>query len=141
MPERKASAVWNGGLKEGNGQVEVGSGKLKAEYSFGSRFESGSGTNPEELIGAAEAGCFSMALAHAMEEKGQAPEKVTTEAEVTIEKTDSGFAIPQIALNCTVKASGISNDDFQKIAEETKKGCPVSKALSGTRIKLTAKLQ
>jgi lipoyl-dependent peroxiredoxin len=141
MPKRNASAVWNGDLKGGKGHLEVGSGALKAEYSFGSRFESGKGTNPEELIGAAEAGCYSMALALALGEEGFKPEKISTEAEVSIEKTDSGFSITEIRLNCSVSVADITDEKFQDIAQETKENCPVSQALSGTKIELTAKLE
>ncbi len=141
MPKRNASAVWNGDLKSGKGHLEVGSGALKAEYSFGSRFESGKGTNPEELIGAAEAGCYSMALALALGEEGFKPEKISTEAEVSIEKTDSGFSITEIRLNCSVSVEDITDEKFQDIALETKENCPVSQALSGTKIELTAKLE
>ena len=140
MPNRKANAVWNGTLKGGSGSMKLGSGAFKGAFSFGTRFENEAGTNPEELIGAALAGCFSMALSAEIEKAGYTPVSVQTDSVTTIENTGGGFAITTIVLNSRAQVKGISEADFQKIAEATKSGCPVSKALTGTSIKLQATL-
>ncbi|MDZ7694653.1 MAG: OsmC family protein [Balneolaceae bacterium] len=140
MPKRKANAVWNGDLKGGKGTLKFGSGAYEGSYSFASRFENGTGTNPEELIGAAHAGCFSMALSGALADQGYSPESVETNAEVNLSVLDSGPAITDITLNTTASIPDIEEDDFIKIAEDAKNNCPVSKALAGTTIKLNAKL-
>lgn len=141
MSERKANAVWNGTLKDGNGIIGVESGFFKdAPYTFKSRFEQGDGTNPEELIGAAHAGCFSMALSGMLEENGYKPQKISTEATVRIEKVGDGFEITNINLSTEVKVSGINEKELNKIADEAKSNCPVSKALAATSIELDAKL-
>lgn len=137
---RNASAVWNGGLRDGGGTLSTGSGVLAdVPYGFASRFESGSGTNPEELIGAAHAGCFSMALALMLGEAGLKPERIETRASVTIEKSGEGFAITASHLDLTARVPGADEARFREIAEKAKTGCPVSK-LMNTRITLEARL-
>jgi len=140
MPVRKAEAKWEGRVQEGKGTVKLGSGAFEGEYSFKSRFEQGAGTNPEELIGAAHAGCFSMALSLFLEKAGFTPGFIETEAGVHIEQVGEGFKITRIDLVTEAKVSDISDADFQKQAENAKKNCPVSVALAGTEITLKAKL-
>ena len=141
MPERTGSARWEGSLPKGSGTLRFGSGAFEGKYSAASRFEEGDGTNPEELIAAAHAGCFSMALAHALTGAGSTPDSVSTEAKVHIEKAEAGgFEITRIDLITEVKAPGLDESDFQKLAEEAKAGCPVSKALAATEITLDATL-
>ena len=141
MPVRKSNAEWKGDLQNGSGTITVGADKFSQDYTFSSRFEQGSGTNPEELIAAAHAGCYSMALAHALEEKGSVPESVRTEASVDIEKSGDGFSITTIILKTQVKASGIEEQAFQETAAEARDNCPVSQALRGAEIKLEACLE
>lgn len=141
MPIRKASAVWNGSLKEGNGTMRLGSGAFEGRYSFGSRFEENPGTNPEELIGAAHAGCFSMALSGALGRAGFNPESISTEAVVKIEKVETGFKVTRIDLRTEAKIPGIDDAKFQEIANGAKAGCPISQALAAVpEIHLDAKL-
>ena len=140
MPVRAAEAEWKGSLQEGSGTMRFGSGAFEGQYSFGSRFEEGVGTNPEELIGAAHAGCFSMALSGALSRAGHPPTRVHTTAKVHIEKGDAGFSITRIELKTEGEVPGIDEDTFRKEAEGAKVGCPVSKALTGTEITLDAKL-
>jgi osmotically inducible protein OsmC len=140
MPVRNAQATWNGGLKDGKGSVKLGSGAWEGQYSFGSRFENGTGTNPEELIGAAHAGCYSMALAAGLGKAGFNPQRVSTTAAVSIEKVGEGFKITKIQLRSEAQVPGIDPQKFQEIAQQTKSGCPVSQALSATPIELEAKL-
>ena len=140
MATRKADAVWEGGLKDGKGKVSLGSGAFEGNYSFKSRFEDGSGTNPEELIGAAHAGCFSMALSLALEQAGYSPERVSTQARVHLDKDGEGFAIKKIDLVTEANIPEISEEDFQEQAKTAKENCPVSKALAGVDISLDAKL-
>jgi osmotically inducible protein OsmC len=140
MPLRTASAVWNGKLKDGNGTMKLGSGAYEGQYSFASRFEEGTGTNPEELIGAAHAGCFSMAFSAALEKEGFEPKSISTEAKVNLVKGDEGFSITEITLDCKAEIPNIDEAKFQEIAEGAKKGCPVSRALAGVDIKLNAAL-
>ncbi len=138
--KRTASAVWTGNLKEGHGSLSSESGVLTATpYGFNTRFESGPGTNPEELIGAAHAGCFSMALAAQLGDSGVAPERITTFAAVTLEKLDDGFAITQVHLSVTASIPGMTQRNFEAFAEKAKRGCPVSKLLTAT-ITMDAKL-
>jgi osmotically inducible protein OsmC len=118
----------------------LGSGAFEGQYSFDSRFANGTGTNPEELIAAAHAGCYSMALAGGLGDAGYKPERVATTADVHINKVEGGFAIQQIDLRTEVDVDGIEEPDFQRIAEATKEGCPVSKVLTGAKITLSAKL-
>ncbi len=141
MPKRKAKASWTGDLQNGNGNMSFGSGAYEGAYSFKSRFEEGTGTNPEELIGAAHAGCYSMALSADLAESGYNPESVTTDANVTLEMVDGDPAITTIELNVKAKISDIDNKTFQDLAEGAKNNCPVSKALAGVNIKLNATLE
>jgi len=140
MPIRKAEAEWKGGLKDGKGNLKLGSGAFEGPYSFRDRFEDGTNTNPEELIGAAHAGCFSMALSADLTGAGKPPERIHTVASVTLEKVADGFAITKIDLVTEAKVPGLSAADFQQRAEGAKKNCPVSKALAGTQITLKATL-
>lgn len=140
MVDRKAEAEWKGGLKDGKGTVKLGSGAYSGPYSFQSRFESGSGTNPEELIAAAHAGCYSMAFSHILEGAGFKPEAIRTTATVTLEKQGEGFAITKIHLDNESQVSGIEDNKFQELAEKAKTGCPVSKVLTGAEITLSTKL-
>ncbi|MDR8389962.1 OsmC family protein [Aliifodinibius sp. S!AR15-10] len=141
MPTSKANAQWNGDLKNGNGVMQFDSGSYQGEYTFTSRFENGKGTNPEELIGAAHAGCYSMALSNELAEAGHDPQSVDTRAEVTFEVTGDGPAITGIKLITEANVPGIDNSTFQQFAEGAKEGCPVSKALAGTNITLEATLK
>ncbi|HET9225539.1 MAG TPA: OsmC family protein [Thermoanaerobaculia bacterium] len=140
MPVRKASAVWEGDIRGGSGKVSLGSGAFEGPYSFGSRFEEGAGTNPEELIGAAHAGCFSMALSGGLGRGGHTPKRIATTAKVHIEKVGEGFSITRIELDCEAEIPGIDEATFLDFANKAKEGCPVSKALAGTQISLNAKL-
>jgi lipoyl-dependent peroxiredoxin len=140
MPRRKAEAVWEGTLKEGHGKVRLGSGAFEGSYSFGTRFEESPGTNPEELIGAAHAGCFSMALSAALGRNGFSPRRIATTADVTLEKVGEGFKITGILLKTRAEIPGVDEAKFRELAEGAKKGCPVSQALAGTDIKLEATL-
>jgi lipoyl-dependent peroxiredoxin len=140
MPARTGSARWEGGLQDGKGTVRLGSGAFEGPYSFASRFEDGSGTNPEELIGAAHAGCFSMALSVGLERAGTPPTSVDTTANVHLERADAGFRISRIDLDTTAVVPGIDDAAFQEQAATAKANCPVSQALAGTEITLTARL-
>lgn len=140
MAVRNARAEWQGTLRDGAGTLELGSGAYKGPYSFQSRFESGDGTNPEELIGAAHAGCFSMALAAALTTAGFRPTAIRTTAKVHLVAEGGGFAISRIELATEAEIPGIDAATFQEQAAGAKANCPVSKALAGTRIDLTAKL-
>ncbi len=136
MPTRKSSAVWEGGLKDGNGSYNVGSGAVGGAYNFGSRFEEQPGSNPEELLAAAEAACYSMALSGGLDKNGTPPKKISTNAECTVEKGDVGFQITTMKLDVTATVPNIDNAKFQEIAKATLMGCPVSKAFSGGSMKL-----
>lgn len=138
--KRTADARWNGDLMKGNGTMRLGSGAYEGKYSFGSRFDQDPGTNPEELIGAAHAGCFSMALSGALAKGGHAPENIETRAIVHLEKQEGGFAITGIDLTTKARVPGISEEAFLEIAEGAKQGCPVSKALAAVPIRLDATL-
>lgn len=140
MPTRRAEAEWKGDLKGGQGTMALGSGAYRGSYSFGSRFEEAGGTNPEELIGAALAGCFSMALSAALGRGGHPPESVATQAKVHLEKVGEGFGITRIELATEARVPGIDGAAFQETADGAKKNCPVSKALGGVEISLDAKL-
>ena len=140
MPERKASAIWEGDLKRGKGKMRLGSRAFEGTYSIASRFGQGEGTNPEELIGAAHAGCFSMALAGNLAEKGFTPDFIWTEARVSLEKSGDGFKINEINLSTEARVQDIGEPEFRQYAEEAKSNCPVSRALKGTKIKLEAVL-
>ena len=140
MLVRKSTAVWEGGLKNGRGTMKIGAGAYEGKYSFASRFEQGPGTNPEELIGAAHAGCFSMALSLVLEQAGYKPERIETTARVSIDKLPEGFKITTIALETEGRVPGIDGKTFLEKAEAAKKGCPVSMALTGVEITLRARL-
>ena len=141
MPTRTADASWEGSLTEGNGTMRMASGAYEGPYSFTSRFEEGEGTNPEELIAAAHAGCFSMALSGELGKAGHDPESVESEAIVHLEKEGEGFAIKRIELRTRARVPGISDEQFQEAAEGAKKGCPVSQALAAVEsIELDAQL-
>jgi osmotically inducible protein OsmC len=141
MPKRTASAVWNGSLTEGSGTMRMGSGAYEGPYSFQSRFEEGDGTNPEELIAAAHAGCFSMALSGELGRAGHTVDSVETDATVHLDKVDDGFAIKRIELRTRVSAPGVDQSTFQEAADAAKKGCPVSQALAAVdEIDLDAQL-
>jgi lipoyl-dependent peroxiredoxin len=141
MPTRRAEAHWEGNLAEGNGQLKLGSGAFEGPYSFKSRFEEGqSATNPEELIGAAHAGCFTMALTAQLSRAGIRPTRIHTTAQVKLEKVGDAFSITRIDLDMEAEIPGIDDATFQKNALDAKQNCPVSKALAGTEIGLTARL-
>lgn len=138
---RKASAVWNGGIKDGKGTISTESGVLSNTlYSFSTRFEDGTGTNPEELIAAAHAGCFSMALSGQLGQAGLTAESIKTTATVRLEKTDNGFAITSVHLEVTAKIPGADQQAFETAANNAKAGCPVSKVLNA-QITMEAKLE
>lgn len=137
---RTSKAQWNGGLKDGNGTVKLGSGAYEGQYSFTSRFESGTGTNPEELIAAAHAGCFSMALSAVLGKADINATRISTVANVNFEKVGDGFSITRIDLVTEGEVPGIDEATFLEHAEAAKKGCPVSRALGAVEITLSAKL-
>jgi osmotically inducible protein OsmC len=137
---RKASAVWTGSLKEGKGTISTESGALsKTQYSFATRFENGRGTNPEELIAAAHAGCFTMALSAQLGDAGITPESLETTAAVTLEKLDAGFTITKVHLDVAARIPGADKAAFEKAAENAKAGCPISRLLKA-EITMTARL-
>ena len=140
MAGRNAKAVWKGTLKEGAGTMSFGSGAFEGKYSFASRFEEGTGTNPEELIGAAHAGCFSMALSLMLGNEGLTAEKIETHAEVTLDKVGEGFEITASHLNVVAKIPGADQAKFESIANKAKEGCPVSKLLKA-KITMNARLE
>lgn len=140
MPIRKSEAEWKGNLMEGNGHMKLGTGAYDGPFSFKSRMENGSGTNPEELIAAAHAGCYSMAFSAGLGKAGFTPRRVHTTASVHFDKVASGFAITGIDLDMEAEIPGIDDARFQQFAEDAKKGCPVSKALAATPITLKARL-
>ena len=139
--KRKASAEWKGGLKDGKGTISADSGVLaNTQYSFGTRFEEGKGTNPEELIAAAHAGCFSMALSGQLGNAGMTAERIGTTATVTLEKTDAGFTITSVHLEVKAKVPGADPQAFETAANNAKAGCPVSRLLNA-KITMDAKLE
>ena len=141
MSTRTASAHWQGTLKEGSGVLRTGKGGFEGNYSFKSRFEEGEGTNPEELIGAAHAGCFSMAFSKGLADAGHTPTSVETTAKVHLDKTDAGMTVTRIDLETVGDVPGIDEAEFQKIAEGAKANCPISRLLSpGADITLAARL-
>jgi osmotically inducible protein OsmC len=141
MPIRKADAEWKGNLAEGSGRLKVGSGAFDGPYSFKSRFEDGeSATNPEELVGAAHAGCFTMALTAQLSRARFTPTRIHTEARVKLDKVGDAFSITQIELDTEAEVPDLDDATFQKFALEAKQNCPLSKALTGTEIHLNAKL-
>lgn len=139
MPTRHANAEWTGSVKEGSGTLNVGD--FEGSYSAGSRFEDADGTNPEELIGAAHAGCFSMALSLALGEEGFQPDSIDTDADVTIVHQEDDISITTIRLTTEAEIPEIDEETFQSIAQAAKEGCPVSKALAGVDIQLEATLR
>jgi len=142
MPVRKGSAEWRGDLKKGGGTLTTESGVLSnVAYNFASRFEQGRGTNPEELIGAAHAACYAMALSHMLSSAGFTVRSVKAEDKVHVEKVDSGFSITRIEIRCEAEVAGIDEAAFKEHAEKAKKECPVSKALAGTELSLSATLK
>ena len=141
LMKRTASAVWQGGLKDGKGSISTDSGVLEnTQYSFSTRFEEGKGTNPEELIAAAHAGCFSMALSGQLGNAGLTAERINTSAAVTLEKTDAGFTITKVHLDVTAKIPGATDEAFQTAAGNAKAGCPISRLLKA-EITMDAKLE
>ena len=139
--KRRASAVWQGGLKDGKGTISTESGVLSdTQYSFSTRFEDGKGTNPEELVGAAHAGCFSMALSGQLAQAGLTAERIETRAAVTLEKTDAGFTVTKIHLDVTARIPGAEQSAFETAANNAKAGCPISRLLNA-EITMTAKLE
>ena len=136
MPVRTADAVWEGNLKEGKGNIKLQSGAYQGAYSFSSRFEEGTGTNPEELVAAAHAGCFSMAFSHGLSQAGHVPKRVHTTAKVHLQKGEGGFSIPKIDLVTEVDVPGIDDATLQQQAETAKKNCPISKLLAAAEITL-----
>jgi lipoyl-dependent peroxiredoxin len=141
MPVRKGHGEWKGDLKTGSGTLGAESGTLEGvAYGFASRFESGKGTNPEELLGAAHAACYSMALAAAISDAGFKVTSIRTEDSVHLDKHEAGFSITRIDVSTEASVEGIDEGEFQKLAEDTKKSCPVSQALSSVYITLSAKL-
>ena len=140
MPTRNAEADWNGSLMEGKGTMTLGSKAFSGGYDWKARSGDVPGTNPEELLGAAHAGCFSMALSHQLAQAGHPPTRVHTTAKVSFEKQGEGFAITRIDLATEAQVPGLDDAAFQKFAQGAKEGCPVSKALKATPINLTAKL-
>ena len=141
MIVRKSTAEWRGDLPRGKGTINLGSGAFSGEYSFHSRFESGTGTNPEELIAAAHAGCFSMSLAHGLAQAGHTAEKIETRAEVKMQKGEEGFRISGITLVTRGRVPGIDSGSFMEYARRAKDGCPVSMALASVPITLDAALE
>jgi len=140
MVARRSEAEWKGALRDGSGAVSLGSGAFRGDYSFVSRFENGSGTNPEELLGAAHASCFSMALSMVLGEAGFHPRSIKTSATVHISPSSDGFSIPRIDLVTVGDVPGIDLAAFSAHAETAKRGCPVSKALAAVEITLDARL-
>jgi osmotically inducible protein OsmC len=140
MPVRKAEAVWHGSFKEGHGHMKFGEGAFEAEYSAGSRFEEDPGSNPEEMLGAAHAGCFSMALSAGLSNAGFPPNSVQTTAEVHIEKKEAGWTVTRIHLTTEVEAPGIEKSAFLGLADKAKQNCPISRALGNVDITLEARL-
>jgi len=140
MATRTAEAEWQGSLSKGAGMMRFGGGAFEGRYSFGSRFGDEKGTNPEELIAAAHAGCFSMALAHGLEGTGFTPKRIRTTAKTHIEKSGDGFRITRIELETSAEVPGIDEASFRNQAEAAKRDCPVSRALAGTEITLSARL-
>jgi len=140
MPVRKAEAVWHGSFKEGHGHMRFGEGDFEVDYSAGARFEEDPGGNPEQLLGAAHAGCFSMALASGLSKAEFPPKSIHTTAEVHLEKTGAGWSVTRIHLTTEVEAAGIEDSAFFELAEKAKQNCPISRALGNVEISLEARL-
>ncbi len=141
MPIRSAESVWEGELQGGKGSMRFGSGAYEGQYSFTSRFEEGTGTNPEELVAAAHSGCYSMALSGALGRNGTPPTRIATTAKVHLDKAEVGFHIPLIELECTAEVPGIDEAEFQRIATDVKSSCIISKLLAAAEISLQATLK
>ncbi len=141
MVQRTSQATWKGNLKQGSGTLHLQSGLYEGPYTFATRFESAKGTNPEELISAAHAACYSMALSHMLSEAGHIPDYVRTEAKVVLDRVEAGFRITTIDLSVVAKVPGIDEPSFMAVAQKAKTGCPVSQALAATPITLSAHLQ
>lgn len=141
MPVRYGAAVWNGSFREGSGTMTVGRGVFEGPYSAGSRFEESAGTNPEELLAAAHAGCFSMAFALGLGRAGYQPESIRTTADVHIERVGDGFKITRVDLKTRARIPGIDRDAFMQQAKAAKAGCPVSQLFQGAEITLDAQLE
>ena len=140
MPIRTGQATWQGNLKEGDGTLRTGSGAYEGPYSFMSRFEEGKGTNPEELVAAAHAGCYAIALAHGLDQAGFTPKQVRSKASAHLEKGDDGFAVTKIQLDVEADVPGIDEAKFTEIAQATKTACPISKLVAAATITLSARL-
>ncbi len=140
MPIRTSNARWNGSLEQGGGTMALGSGAFSGNYGFKSRMENGPGTNPEELIGAAHAGCFSMALSEELGDAGHEPESVETSATVHLDKVEGGFQISKIELDTKARVPGIDEEEFERHVQAAKEGCPVSQALSALEISVRSEL-
>lgn len=141
MPTRKASAEWQGGIRSGSGSLKSESGAISAPYNFSGRFESGGGTNPEELLAASHAGCYSMALSGNLERAGKTATRITTDAACTVEKVEAGFKVTKMHLTVRATVPGIQDAEFQQIAAATKDGCPISGVMkNNVAISLDAKL-
>lgn len=141
MPTRKASATWEGGFQSGKGSFSGESGGISGAYTAGSRFAEEQGSNPEELLAAAHAACFSMAFSLALEKAGKPPTRVTTDAACTIEKVGDGFTITTMKLTTRATVPGIDDAEFQQLANAAKEGCPVSRALNSVKVQLDARLE
>lgn len=140
MPERTADAEWRGNLRDGRGTMRFGSGAYEGEYTYASRFEQGRGTNPEELIGAAHAGCFSMALAGDLARAGHVPERIHTTSRVRLEAGAGGARITSVVLDCEAEVPDLDETTFQEFADKAGKNCPVSRALAGVEVSVNARL-
>jgi osmotically inducible protein OsmC len=140
MSTRTAKAEWTGTLKDGSGTMQIGSGEFEGEYTFGTRFQNLNGTNPEELIGAAHAGCYSMALAARLEQAGYNPESIKTSAEVELEEKDGSYQISRVRLHTKVNVRGIEPPQFREHVEQAAENCVVSKALAGVRLEVQAQM-
>jgi lipoyl-dependent peroxiredoxin len=138
---RTATIHWEGDVAHGRGSIVTESGKVQADYSFGTRFSSDPGTNPEELLAASHAACFTMALSTALTRAGHAPTSIDSKAEVSLRRTDGGYEIPSIQLSTTAVVPGISTDDFQRLATQAKETCPLSRALRAVPISLKGELK
>ena len=141
MSVRESTARWEGDLRGGKGSMRLGSGAFEGQYSFSSRFEEGTGTNPEELIAAAHSGCYSMALSGALGRNETPPTRITTTAKVHLDKAEVGFHVPLIELICVAEVPGIDEGTFQRIATDVKSACPISKLLAAAEITLQATLK
>ena len=140
MPIRRAEAVWHGSFKDGHGHMQFGDGEFELDYSAGSRFEEDPCSNPEQVLGAAHAGCFSMALASGLSKAGFPPEAIHTTAAVHLEKTEAGWTVTRIQLNTEAEVAGIKEADFLEQAQKAKANCPISRALGSVQIELEARL-